>query len=403
MDEKTKGEIMPKFDDNIFSDFIPRVDAFIDNNDDEEDDDRYSSFIEDDTFFNEESLEDIFNNVSSSLEVEEDEELTEETEQNINEEKIVVTIENITPVVEEIPQPVLTPEISRNWILSLDEVNCRELTEFGQSYRWVRVVKPDNTNDVPSVTDKFNVFCKWPTKSEEWVVLNGLLTERYSIASLDQFSKAVCEYLNLGDNTYSSLKVDYFKSMWIKDLDSPITIFEDEISKMIFGLVTGTTLSELNSVETQLTMIATNSYDGKSKLGLNYALKTKARIGDNIEYLRDYFTLSNYFTRVTHGSKLENVNADITTIMSNVNNDINHLKEMPVGDNFINSLCTVLNKDARNLLLNIWGNMVPGYRNLFYTCIIISIVLDLRFNINSYFRIRTIIDDAIQRRLSCAN
>jgi hypothetical protein len=298
-----------------------------------------------------------------------------------------VQIENDVTTIEETQD---TQAITNDWITSLSTMDYFELNEFSQQYRWYRVPTPDHTEENRNLTNKFKVFCKWPDKSNDWVIMNGLLTERYSVASLKGFTDALCSTLGIENENYIT-HLGYFRSLWLKDLDSPVEVFEDDTAKMIFALISGTPIEHLDEVSTRLSLMVVNSYNGKTKLGIDYELKTTANVNSASTTFRDYFTLSRYSTEVIHGNQLINISSDIGNIIENLNNTVDHLKAIELTSREIESIGSCFNKESKSTFLDICTNMTPDFRNLFHVSIVASIVLDHRFNIDSYLRMRTVI------------
>lgn len=287
-----------------------------------------------------------------------------------------------------------TPSAS-TWIIPLADVHEYQIDEFAlATIKWIRVKDPEG-----QYTDKFAVFCK-KFGEEEWSILNGLLSGRYQAVSLNSFVNSISSVFDLLHDP--EIRFENFKSAWIADLNSPVSVFDHNSAKAVFSIVTGVSIESLDNVDTIISAIITNSYDGKAKLSINYALKTSVIIPgeDNLHSFRDYFTLSNYSERVSHSMKLESIRTNINEMSSNIQSAISQLKSIPVvGNDLIENIAGCYPSDGKKMLLAIWENTVPDLRNLFWIAIISSIVLDSHFALLPYFRVRTIINNTIQRSL----
>lgn len=287
-----------------------------------------------------------------------------------------------------------TPAMSTDWVVHLRSVNSYELNEFGRyDYNFVRIKDP---NDI--YTDKFAVFGKM-NGSEDWNILNGLLSDRYGIAKTETFVNELRESIAIvGEPT---LKTELFKTAWIADLSSPVELWEEEAAKIAFAIVTGTDIDDINNINSNVSVVLMNSYDGKSRLRLDYALTTRAAIDGSIHKFQDYFSMVSHSTRIVHSRNLVNVNHDIDSMRQNIISTMTRLKETSISDDdqIIEKLVKAFNAEGGRVFENTWIHMVPDYRNLYYLCIVASIILDKYWSSLSYARSRSILERKIKSEL----
>lgn len=285
---------------------------------------------------------------------------------------------------------VATPQTNEDYVSHLNGINNLEITEFGQQTFKFRKVKDPNDE----YTDKFEVFTK-QVGSEHWDILNGLLTERYSVARLEPFVSSLSNSINvIGTPT---ARIEGFKSMWVGGLQSPINLWDDESAKLVFALITGTPIEDIDNITTKLNVMVVNSYDGKGKLRIDYALKTTAQANGSAQEFHDYFSLVKFSSKVIHGQNLENVSADINTIMTNIVATAAQLKTVSIEDNtLVEKIAQRMPSDGKNALMGIWETMVPDIKNMYYLAIIASIVLDKYWSLTGYTNARSVLEKAIQ-------
>lgn len=300
----------------------------------------------------------------------------------------LANIQTPEDVQEATPTPNATPV--QDYVSHLNGINNLEITEFNQqTYKFCKVKDPNG-----EYTDKFEVFTR-PVGSATWDILNGLLTERYSVARLEPFVESLSNSINLIGTP--SARIDGFKSMWVGGLQSPINLWDDESAKLVFALITGTPIEAIDNITTKLNVMVVNSYDGKGKLRIDYALKTTAQANGSSQEFHDYFSLVKFSSKVIHGQNLENVSADINTIMTNIQATVDVLKTISIEENdLVEKIAQRMPSDGKNALMSIWETMVPDIKNMYYLAIVSSIVLDKYWSLTGYTNARTVLEKAIQ-------
>ncbi len=304
--------------------------------------------------------------------------------------------ELIMPEPEVTPEPPVgsDPEINQDWIIHLTGINNVSITEFNKyDYKFRRVPDPDK-----KLTDKFEVFTR--PDGGEWKILNGLLTERYSVACLEPFTKNLESILPLTGQP--ELRLEPFKSAWIGNLDSPVNLWEDDAAKIVFALVTGVDIEDIRSLSTNVAVMALNSYDGKARLKLDYSLRTTGQINNTTQSFRDYFSMVQHSTNVIHGQNLIKVRHDIEGMTQNIVSTSEQLKEIRIdADNpLVDKLAKSFNSDGRKMFGATWANLVSDYRTLFHMCVVASIVIDKHWTNFGYLKARGVLEKAVKSALT---
>ena len=290
---------------------------------------------------------------------------------------------------------IVTSVAPTDWVVSLTGINNVTINEFDkQEFKFRRVKDP-----AENYTDKFEVFMKY-AGTDTWNILNGMLTERYTVASLESFTTQLTSGVGLIGNP--EIRVGDFKTAWMGELPTNINIWEDESAKMVFSLLTGTPIESLDNISTKLGLMAINSYDGRSKLRIDYNLRTIANVSGTTREFRDYFSLIKFSKKVIHGQNLSAISEDITGIMTSVDANIAALKAVEIsGEHPLPKLVAdSLSKEGKNMFTGIWEGMVPDIKNLYYLTIVASMVIDSHWNIGGYMTTRIVIERAISSALS---
>ena len=97
-------------------------------------------------------------------------------------------------------------------------------------------------------------------------------------------------------------------------------------------------------------------------------------------------------SKVIHGQNLENVSADINTIMTNIQATAAQLKTVSIEDNaLVEKIANRMPSEGKNALMGIWETMVPDIKNMYYLAIVASIVLDKYWSLTGYTNARTVL------------
>jgi hypothetical protein len=302
-----------------------------------------------------------------------------------------------------VEQPVETPTEeppvgSEDWVISLNSIsgdNVLQISEYDQTYLYKRVKDPAGEE-----TKKFLVFYK--ESDSDWEILTGLLSNRYHIASLEKFVNVLLSRIDIQENRI--LYKEPFRLEWRGKTNFTINTFEDEATKLIFGITSGLDLGSIESIENMnagLTLLVSNSYDGSRSLRIDHTINLKGSIAEKeIEFV-DYFTLCNYSNHVIHNSSLINIAEDLESVASNTEANIARLKAATEGiDELALNISRFYSKDIRDQFNSIMENIVPEFKNMYILFMIASIFLSKDYSILRHQKIRGVLDGASRRLLT---
>jgi len=288
-------------------------------------------------------------------------------------------------------------QVTNNWFFTLSEVpKVLKISEYDQTYLFSRIVDPSGR-----YTNKFNVFFKEESiENASWFTLNGVLTDRYVAASLEKFVEIVTNDVELINEPV--IRREPWKSIWFGKTSSNIQYFDDEMSTMIFSLVTGAELTSINNISSNLSMIISNSYDGKRSLRVDYSINTSGRLDINNQVqdveVVDYFSLGKFSHNVNHTIGLAELSMDLTSIQDNVDTAIITLKNYRTNLNsVIESISLSFKKESKQQFNSLCENLVDDYRSLYYVLFLASIVLGNNYTISEHMAIRSKIDILYKR------
>lgn len=284
-----------------------------------------------------------------------------------------------------------------SWFFALSNVpKFLKIVEYDQTYIFSRIVDPQG-----NYSNKFNVFFKEGNIDDaNWITLNGVLTDRYVAASLEKFIEVVTSGVNLIGEPV--IKREPWKSIWFGKTDTNIQYFDDETSGIVFSLITGVDLAVINNLSSNLSIVVSNSYDGKRSLRLDYNINTSGSItvdGQLQEVnIVDYFSLGKFSHNVNHTTGLAEVSTDLTSIQNNVTATINTLKNYRTNLNdIIESISSSFKKEARHQFNSLCENLVDDYRSLYYVLILASVALSNNYSVSEHMVIRSKIDNLYRR------
>jgi len=307
---------------------------------------------------------------------------------------VAETEEVVTSGAEEVTQ-VIEEEISTTpaWAGPLANIandQVLKLTEYGQEYLFKRVKDPSG-----NATNRFEVFYKEEGEDNQWQTLNGLLTDRYVVASLSEFVSHLNNEMNLTHIPYTTREP--WKAVWFGKSDVAIEYFDDETSRMIFSLITGANDVTVSNLSSNISLTVSNSYDGKRSLRVDYNVNSTGAVtsssGSQNVKLVDFFSLGKFSHRVIHNSSITQIGADISNIQEHIEDTITTLKGYTTNiDSIVESISKGFKKENKGQFLSLCENMVPEYRKLYYVLICASAVLGGNYSIGEHIAIRSLVD-----------
>lgn len=284
-----------------------------------------------------------------------------------------------------------------DWSISLSNVpKAVKITEFGHTYIYGRLKDPDG-----SPTNKFHGFFKnGSLNGSTWKSLPGVLSDRYVVVSLEKFINNVIKpnFENIVE--YSISNNEPWKLAWLgiveNSTDYIIDYIDTERLSTKLKIVTNMERIRINSLESKLGFIVTNTYNGTNKLKISPIVKNKVSIeGGTIEFI-DYFTFCNFTQVISHSSRSSNIENDLITIKENIGEHISILKEFTDVRSISLDISRCFRKSGRNIFQSISDGESQD-KNLFDVLIAASIAMDKKYSIIEYLAMRSKVELFLER------
>ena len=305
----------------------------------------------------------------------EDDEIQEET---INDLVATDEIETSESIVQKAEEEMDTKSIPQ-WCTKLSSVDKDGIliNEFDkQQYKFYQIINPDGEK-----TNYFSVHCK-ETGSEKWKTVNGLLSGNYVVTNVEEFINTLSKNIEFEDAAV--IKCQPFYLSWNGKTTKSIEYFDDDISKMIFSIVSGTPVTDLENVSSYIQIQINNSYNGTRSVMLNYDIvNTGLFEGVEIKYV-DHFSLSKYKNKIAHKGGLLEIKETLEDVQQYVDASKTRMMSYTEDiDKVVEKVADSLpSEKLRKSLYSLWDNIQGDFKNLFYLSVITSIVLNACDNLN---------------------
>lgn len=268
-----------------------------------------------------------------------------------------------------------------SWFVDLDSISDTiEFSEFGEyKYLFKRVFTPSG-----EATNYFSVFCKDVKYGEEWETLNGLLSSRYSVLQLEKFvNSVITDQIIPGSGEINCIP---FLISYKMKTPIELSIFEDEESKWIYSILTGTLMERINEIDTNtaLGLVCTNSYSGKLGVKIDYTLENTI---NNKEFV-EFFTLLRHSNNVKHLTTNSDIVKDIADIKTQINAEKERIKSKKEVDNVIQAIAKKIGKASISRRFLSLCEGLGELKNLYYVLLTLSIVFNEEPDLNSIISVR---------------
>jgi len=300
--------------------------------------------------------------------------------------------------------PAITPTIVKDAQLTIENAKPEQLPSYVHPFAGKDVVILDDYDKYmfknvkfPSgkSTDKYEAFYIPSDASGEEQIINGLLSARYSAICLKEYVASITK-----DISVSSEKVfkTPFYSVWKGAVPSDIKVFQNDFDKAFFTIATGISDTEFDKIDTSLSLLFSNSYNGSRLLTLDYVLdiKINKKSGSSVN-VTDYFSLLGLSKKMIHVKPATaEIIADMNIIANTLNERYELLKTITFDTKFVENVTSSLPKDIKKYIDSAVGNL-PGdhYKTLHYLILIISIAISNSYSPALHTKIRNIIQEKV--------
>lgn len=304
---------------------------------------------------------------------------TEETNENTTEETEEVETQNNT-----MPAP--------NWTFPLASVPLNRplvVREFdNKQYRFTRVADPDGED-----SKKFLVFYKGSNADDvNWEILPGLLTNRYNVVSLSEFVNSVQTSMPVTNTNIISIP---FTMVWVGKTNESFQQFSSEESMLLFSILSGIQVENLEAIRSTLFLHITNTYNGTKRLKVDYVLKSSLEVDGNEFIIGDFFTLLRSSKSIIHNDSLNELSNDITNISSQIAQMTTVLKELQLNSETHDQLEKAFGKKNRVRFVSMCENLPDNYNSAYYIFILVSSILNENYDIREHMRLRKVVEKVI--------
>ena len=317
------------------------------------------------------SLAEMLEDSRDTIEISDDE-ISEYPEDDIIEDNNEAIIEETKSSKIEKSIETIDKKIIPEWCVKLGNTSSNiTVTEFDkQQYKFSQVMDPNGEK-----SNYFTVHCK-EAGSEKWKTVNGVLSNNYVVTNVEEFINALKRNVSFeGD---AVIKCQPFYLSWNGKTTKSIEYFDDDISKTIFSIVSGASVTELENISSYIQIQISNSYNGTRSVMLNYDIVNVGMFeGSSISYV-DHFSLSKYRNKIAHTGGL----LEVKETLEDVQEYVDAAKTRML--NYTEDIDTVVEKVANSMpseklkksLYSLWDNIQGDFKNLFYLSVITSIVLN---------------------------
>ena len=188
------------------------------------------------------------------------------------------------------------------------------------------------------------------------------------------------------------INTDLFHAEWIAKSKTEVKIFDDDSAKLVFSLISGIEVESIDKILSNLTIVASNSYNGTKSLRVDYNIHTSAKIGEEVHTLRDFFTLTRFGHAVEHTGNLSVISTNLINVKNNIEMNSELLKTYTDIDGWVKEISKSFGKKIKTKFDGVWSNMVDDYRNLFYLLVTTSIILEQNYKFSDHLRVRSVVD-----------
>jgi len=280
------------------------------------------------------------------------------------------------------------------WLISLSDVpKALRISEFGHTYIYGRLLDPDG-----SPTNKFHGFFKNNLqKNSTWKSLPGVLSDRYSVVSLEKFINTIIKpkFENITEGFISTK--ESWKLAWLGTIENSqnykLEYIDRHNSTIIFKNIANKDVN-INSLISRFGFIITNTYNGTNKLKVSPIVKTTGIIeGESSLDFIDFFTFCNFTQVISHSSKGSDIEDDLATIKENVSEHMSILKEFTDTNSIKSGISKCFRKPGRSIFESILnGESESINNNLLDVLIAASIAIGKKYSIIEYLAIRSKIE-----------
>ena len=267
-----------------------------------------------------------------------------------------------------------------------------EVEDFGHTYRYVNVFDPAGRQ-----TDKWELFIQKPN-STVWQVVNGLLTNNYSVVPTERVLATIKSQLGgdvrgerhfiNGATMYCRFALQGYELEYAE---------KDDVTKMIFNLMTDIDVDALTQ-EYILSFNLINNLSGTQSLRLNYGFLCNLKSADkkNTLAINNMHVLKEFESILVHNSQL-NVNyVEVNNVKEAIGNQIEKFKKIDISPEFLEEFKMMFPVKIVKEVFDIWARITEEYRNMYYFTLIISAVSTSKEKIDFEVRSRNFIAEYIK-------
>jgi hypothetical protein len=262
------------------------------------------------------------------------------------------------------------------------------IQDMNYEFLYKRIMQPNGEK-----SSLFNLHFK-EKSNLSWTTMNGCLSENFKVIKTEEIINQIIEKLGaiiskkLHFRQGTSVKCSFILSDFTLDLP------QDQLSdKIVFKLVTGieSDISVLSRAALSFNII--NGFSGNRRLVLNYgflkSVHAQVNNEDRVITSNNPFLLDEYSKNLVHDDKnLEISYAEITDIEHQVQRKIEVFKGIPLSAEWLKDFYVMFPKKFATVVQGFMEEIPMNYKNLYYLCFVLGIILDNMKNINLETRLK---------------
>lgn len=275
-----------------------------------------------------------------------------------------------------------------SWATPLEENKVYKFEEFDcQVYEFHPVMYPDGNFSgryLPFCLDKNTVL----NPDKKWVAEYYSLSNRFVVAGLNKFVSEMEKEVQFEKSKiyHTPFSMSYFAQAKGKSLKT----FDKESTAFIFSIMTGIDSATISGVNTNISLMISNKYNGTGALNIDYVLNISGIINGNDYQYNDYFTLLDSNRKVNHVGKIKEFNFSIEELEKKAEETRTKLKTKTENlEDIIKSISSKMKKELAQKFNSHWEQLPPSMKNAFSILILASYVIDSNFDYRTYMAVRT--------------
>ena len=287
--------------------------------------------------------------------------------------------------------------------VQFNEDDMYTINEFGKMdviYKRVR-------NPINELTDYYSSHCQVKTQLDKQgnpvYETSNQLSKHYIAIHMESLIEDIKSGITF-DNEL--VYVEPFICTWRADTKKTLTTIDSELEKDLFMIYSGFDSTKIFNVkDTKIELYVSNSYDGKSAILSNFVINMIGEDSNgNQRIVRDFFSIRDMKNKFLHkGIQISDIQATLSNIDLNINNDIQVMKNIKMTPEEINEIATKFQKSKAKQIRQRFESMPDKYKNMYFSLLIVSSILSDDYKASEHFNVQPIVNKIVKRAVDKYN